>query len=62
MMMERVEFLYAGAVPFALEACEKFEVRPVSGYYDEQEQVWREGKNITAALTLTATPGDSDQD
>lgn len=62
--MERVEFLYEGAVPFAVAACEKFEVEPVSGYYDEGEQVWQGNKDITAAatLTLTATPGDNDQD
>jgi len=58
-----VEFLHRGAVPFALAACEKFELLPVSGHYDEKEQVWQ-GADIAAALTftLTATPGDNDSD
>lgn len=62
--MERIAFLHEGAVPFALAACEKFEPKPVAGYYDEKQQIWRGSGDITATLTLTltATPGDNDQD
>lgn len=59
---QRPEFLRQGAVPFALASCERFYTRPISGYYDEHMQVWRGNKDITAALTLTLTPGDQDQD
>lgn len=60
--MERAEFLRQGAVPFALANCERFETKLISGYYDDAEQVWLGNEDITAALTLTATPGDNDQD
>ena len=62
--MERAGFLHEGAVPFALGACERFEVQSVSGRYNEGQEMWENGDNIAAALTLTltATPGDSDQD
>lgn len=60
--MERAEFLFQGEIPFALAVCEKFETRPVLGHYNEVEQLWEGSNDITAALTLTATPGDRDQD
>lgn len=58
------EFMRQGVVPFALASCERFNVHPVSGHYNEQMQIWEGDKDITAALTLTltATPGDQDQD
>lgn len=37
---------------------------PVAGHYDEVKQVWQGNKNVAldATLTLTATPGDNDND
>ena len=57
------EFLNRGAVPFALEACKRFDIKPIDGYYDEGSQIWR-GANLLAAATATytSTPGDSDGD
>lgn len=62
--MERAEFLYQGEVPFALAACERFETHPVFGHYDEGQQLWIGDEDIIRSLTatLTATPGDTDQD
>lgn len=61
--MERAEFLQQGRVPFALAACERFNTQPVSGYYDEASQTWQGKLDVMAAtLTLTATPGDIDND
>jgi len=60
---EKAGFLYEGAVPFALASCEKFNIQPVAGHYDEVQQVWQGNRDIAAAtLTLTATPGDNDND
>lgn len=62
-MLERPQFLERGAVPFALGACEKFTPLPVKGYYDEVGQVWRgDALERALTLTLTATPGDRDDD
>lgn len=60
----KAEFLYKGAVPFALQYCERFQTKSVSGQYNERQQRWQGNSDIGAALTLTmtATPGDRDQD
>lgn len=63
MSAESVEFLNVGAVPFALESCRKFDLQPVKGSYDEDEQVWKGADFVAAATaTYTQTPGDRDGD
>lgn len=62
-MVEQVEFLAKGAIPFALAACEKFTPYQVKGSYDEVNQVWTGSDRMWGlTLTLTAVPGGSDND
>lgn len=64
--MEKAEFLQEGAVPFALASCERFISQPVTGHYDEKQQVWQGDKELSINLfptaTATRTPGDYDRD
>lgn len=57
------EFIRNTAVPFALRACERFESQPVTGKYDQINQIWN-GDNLSArpTLTLTSQPEGFDND
>ena len=57
------EFINNTAVPFALGACEKLDSQPVSGVYDEINQIWKGGDLAACATaTITATTYGPDWD
>lgn len=60
-MVENVEFLREGAVPFAMRTCEKLPVYPVTGYYDSKSRTWV-GDICAATLTVTASSVGQDAD
>lgn len=58
------EFLSGGGeMPFALRACQRLSVYPVSGTYDSTSQTWRGAElRYAATRTVTATSLGQDQD
>ena len=48
------EFINNTAVPFALRACERLDSQPMTGAYDEINQIW-EGGDLAAGATATVT-------
>lgn len=59
------EFIKNTAVPFALRACERLDSQPVTGFYDEINQIWIGGDAAvcaTATVTATTVGYDSDLD